>query len=643
MRQPAVFKGAMRRPAPYSTQNVARPFAFAAPTGGWIANRNKANPNGPDVPPGAEVLENLFPTAEGAIMRRGSDLYATLGEGDKPTTALFAYKNGSQEELFGATEDAVYNVTSIVSPTNYRLGTEGGSLFITDAGDYFGERSTGDLSVITGRTGGAWVDAQFATSGGVFLVLVNGTDPMLLYDGSFWYPIGSEDVYRLAYDGGTAAFTIGQTVTGGTSGATAEIVNIAGDETSGTLIIHTIAGGPFQDNEALTDGTGGSALASGAEVLAYSGITGVNTADLDFVWVYKNRLFFVEKNSLDAWYLPVDSIGGAAAKIPLGGVMTKGGRLLFGQSWSLGTGESGGLSAQCIFATAEGQVAVFQGNNPASASEWSQVGVYRIGEPLGKQAFIPAGGDLVIATDIGFVPLSQAIQRDYAALSPSAVSYPIEDAWNDAVALRKSGEWHCEVWPANQMVVVALPSVNQQPPRWFVANTRTGAWGLFSNWDATCMEVFQGHLYFGSIDGKVVQANVTGQDEGKPYTATFVPLFHDLGDPTAIKIGKMARPVLRGEVNPKPRISLQSDYEINLPPPPASPSVEGSSAWGVGIWGTARWDVTGAQLTFQEWHVVGGSGYAVAPSFQMTSGAVVPLDIEIVRIDFAYSQSSSIV
>lgn len=47
--------------------------------------------------------------------------------------------------------------------------------------------------------------------------------------------------------------------------------------------------------------------------------------DLNYVWVYKNRLFFVEKDSLNAWYLPVDSIGGAAEKFPLGGVFTRGG------------------------------------------------------------------------------------------------------------------------------------------------------------------------------------------------------------------------------------------------------------------------------------------------------------------------------
>ncbi|MCB1090069.1 MAG: FG-GAP repeat protein, partial [Verrucomicrobiae bacterium] len=67
----------------------------------------------------------------------------------------------------------------------------------------------------------------------------------------------------LEYDTGTAAFTIGQTVTGGTTGATATIDDIVViDGTKGVLILSNIVGN-FQNNEALTDGLGGAALADG--------------------------------------------------------------------------------------------------------------------------------------------------------------------------------------------------------------------------------------------------------------------------------------------------------------------------------------------------------------------------------------------
>jgi hypothetical protein len=272
---------------------------------------------------------------------------------------------------------------------------------------------------------------------------------------------------------------------------------------------------------------------------------------------------------------------GTAGEIPLGGVFNRGGSLLFGSAWSLDSGSGGsGLSQQCVFVTTEGEIVVYQGDNPGDPTNWSQVNTYRVGVPLGNKAHIRAGGDIVIATNIGFVPLSQAIQRDYAALSPSAVSYPIEDAWNEAVQLRGSTAWNCEVWPSAQMVIVAPPTTTDQPARWFVANARTGAWAPFTNWDATCVHVFKERCFYGSQAGKVVEANVTGLDQGTPYTATYLPLFDDLKSPASLKIAKMARMVIRSSFVVKDQMSFQKDFIVNLPTAPNAAALPAGSNLG---------------------------------------------------------------
>ncbi|MFZ1470082.1 MAG: hypothetical protein WAT09_14060, partial [Paracoccaceae bacterium] len=163
--------------------------------------------------------------------------------------------------------------------------------------------------------------------------------------------------------------------------------------------------------------------------------SGLDTSDLSYVWVYKQRLYFLQKDSMNVWYLPVDSIGGALTLLPLGGVFVRGGTLTWGQSWSLDSGGSGGLSEQCVFVTTEGEVAAYQGLFPGDAS-WAKVSSYRIGRPMGDKAFMRAGGDIVIATTVGFVSLAAASRLDYAALGQNAVSYPIEDDWADAVQTR---------------------------------------------------------------------------------------------------------------------------------------------------------------------------------------------------------------
>jgi hypothetical protein len=91
---------------------------------------------------------------------------------------------------------------------------------------------------------------------------------------------------KLGFDIGTAAFTPGDTVTGGTSGATAVIIAVViasgsfvGGDAAGTLVIKTVAGGPFQDDEALTDPGGGSATAAGV-----NSITSRISAEQQFIY-----------------------------------------------------------------------------------------------------------------------------------------------------------------------------------------------------------------------------------------------------------------------------------------------------------------------------------------------------------------------
>jgi len=363
-------------------------------------------------------------------------------------------------------------------------------------------------------------------------------------------------------------------------------------------------------------------------------ITGATPETLSNVWVFKNRLFFVQKDTLDAWYLPIDSIGGAAVKFPLGGVFTRGGALLFGSSWSLD--ENSGLSASCVFFSTEGEVAVYKGTDPADADTWSLVGVYRIGKPRGPKAFIRAGGDLVIATDIGFVPLSQAIQKDIAALSPSAVSYPIEVAWNEAVADRAETGWQCEVWPTKQMVLVSFPLEDGDEERIFVANARTGAWAPFTGWGVVCMEVFGDRLFFGTNDGRIVEGEVGGSDQGRTYVATCVPLFDPLKSPASLKTGMLARTVLRTPTPVEAGLSLQMNFTISLPPAPDDIRVVSGAVWGGGVWGESVWGSSVAKTTYSDWRSVSGSGYSLSVATQITSGSLSPPDVELVQTDLTY-------
>src|SRR5690606_6334073 len=118
--------------------------------------------------------------------------------------------------------------------------------------------------------------------------------------------------------------TAGLTITGAISGATATIVQVIDNGTIGVLLIDNLVGGPFNASEIITDTSTGSATTDGSEVVLAPAVTGVSTALWSHVNVYKNRLFFVRKDTLIVDYLNVDSLGGAASQLSLAGIFRDG-------------------------------------------------------------------------------------------------------------------------------------------------------------------------------------------------------------------------------------------------------------------------------------------------------------------------------
>lgn len=623
------------RPKPRKSQF----YKFDAPVAGWISNRSLSDPRSIEGP-GAAILDNFFPKASSVKLRRGKQLYATLFEEELPVLSIFSYVNGNNQKLFAANASTIYNITSVLVPYGWEMVTEEAALIVTETGDWFGVESTAGLEVYENLTGGDWSTVQFATSGGVYLVGVNGMDIGFIYDGQDFWPLVAGGVSMLSVDAATGDFLPGETITGGTSGESATIHKVT-DGGGGVLFLYlTGLTGDFQNDETITSSGTGSATANGVNSVAVPGptFTGFSSADMSYVWVYKNRLWFAQKNSMTAWYMPIDAVGGDADFFPLGGVFGRGGTLLFGSAWSLDGTADAGLSEQCIFVSSEGEVAVYQGTAPEEASTWSKVGTYRIGKPLGPRAHFRGGGDIAIATSVGLVPLSKAVNLDVTSLAVATVSFKIADAWSDAVGLRGMSHWQCDVWPEQKMAVIAPPElVGGADPVMFVTNTETGAWARFTNWQARCMDVFQGQLYFGGEDGKIWIGNVGGSDDGEVYTGEVVPLFTDLGNPGALKIGAVARAVTRANADVNGTVCLRSDFSEEGCPAPDATNITGENSWGTGIWGQSVWGATTPQRINQDWQSIGGSGYALSVGYQVSSGSILPLDDEVIRVEFTYN------
>ena len=582
---------------------VTRDVLFPAPTKGWVQSGNITTA-GRDQ---AEVMDNFFPTAQGARLRGGSSEYADIGAA---IARLMVY-SASSDELFAATASGIYDCDRIA----------GGGANFADVADL---------------TSGDWSAAQMATAGGSFLVMANGADPVHYYDGSTFYPVNAAAVNNVGYDALTAAFSVGETVTGGTSGATAVILSIVQTSaTAGTLRVGAITSGPFQDNEALTSASG-AATANGASAAGSSvAITGVTTSSLTQVWLHKARLFFVEKDSLSAWYLPAAQIGGAASELDLGAIFKKGGTLTFGASWSLDSGA--GLDDVCVFVTSNGEIAVYEGDDPSSAADWRLAGVYEISRPLNKHAFFKAGGDLAILTEDGIIPVSEALRKDRAALQAVAISYPIEDAWKLAVANR-STQYPITptLWQSQALLMIG---VSQNVA--YIANARTGAWCRYTGWDVRCGAVANDRLYFGSNAGVVLRGQIGGSDNGTAYTAKYVPKFTDAGA-QAVKVANHASVTLRASTDPLFAMTCFSDYAVGSYPTPTAINQETGGTWGAGVWGTFVWGAVTPENAYTIWKAVRAEGYSLAPAIVVTSNQVSTPAFEILATRLRFEVANSI-
>lgn len=367
-------------------------------------------------------------------------------------------------------------------------------------------------------------------------------------------------------------------------------------------------------------------------------LTGVASTDLSQVWLFKERLFFVEEGTQSCWYLPVESIGGTVTEINLGSVFQKGGSLLFGATWSLDSGS--GLDDVCIFVSTRGEVAVYEGTDPASASTWSLVGVYDIGEPLNKHAFFKAGGDLAILTEDGIIPVSEALRKDRAALQASAITYPIEDAWKDAIADRNvSYPITATLWQSGTLLLVGTPETGDAGvPISFAANARTGAWSRITGWDVRCGAVYDDSLYFGTSDGIVYQADTGGTDGGVAYSAAYVPKFQD---DDKLRSAQSAQVMYRAARSANVNLFAHADYQVDPMENPTPITVSSGDVWGTGVWGTFVWGTSDPIYTFDEWQFVRASGYSLAPGMTVTSNQTQKVEFELLatrlRVESGYA------
>jgi len=420
-------------------------------------------------------------------------------------------------------------------------------------------------------------------------------------------------------------------------------VEIASGRTSGNYAASQLANAGGDWLIAVNDAGNTPLRYNGTTWTVVSDITGIPASGLSYVCKYRNRWFFIELNSMNAWYLPLNAISGALAMIPLSGAATKGGRLLFCATWSIDAGD--GIDDKLVFCTDLGELLIFTGGDPSSAANWRQEGRYEMSPPLGMNAHLAVGGDLLVATVDGILPTSGAITKARAELELAAVTRTIKPTWRAEVLDKREHHWTMCKWDEYGGIFVALPGGAPGKYRCLVVNAATGAWTRYTGWDAMCFLRMGGDMFFGTQTGRVMQADRTGYDDGMPYIATLVGGWEMFQSPSQTTTWRQSRVSFSARAGEPfvPQISATVDYIIALPPPPsAGPDPGLLDLWDQGLWDASVWDAgtpPAPVVRNTGWVSIGLTGYSHAPVVQVTVAQQAKPEVDLISIAATFERA----
>jgi hypothetical protein len=327
------------------------------------------------------------------------------------------------------------------------------------------------------------------------------------------------------------------------------------------------------------------------------------------IYVHKRRIWFVQNQSTRAWFLGTDAIQGAATQLDLGALMTKGGYLVAMGTWTI----DGGLGPDdyAVFTSSRGELIIYKGTDPTSASAWSLVGVFDFPPPLGYRCFTRMGSDLWMITTQGVIPVSQGLPFDPAASRSATITSRIQNAMLQAgEAGQNLFGWQLMHYPNQAIAILNVPVVENSSQQQFVTNLLTGAWCRFTGWNANCFEIFNDLLYFGDNIGNVNLAYSGASDLVNPIIADMKCAFNYFGDFGRLKRMTMAEPLLITSGAITPTMSVDVDFADVSPSAPVSTITPTGAIYNISVYNTGLYATGNTSLV--TWISTEAQGRALA-------------------------------
>lgn len=341
---------------------------------------------------------------------------------------------------------------------------------------------------------------------------------------------------------------------------------------------------------------------------ALTGFTGETGA----IGSWKNRLWIIAEKTAKVYWLPVNSVQGAATMLDLGPLLKHGGYVTAVCNWTMNAGID--IDDYLVFFGSQGDVIVYAGTDPADVTTFALKGVWYMGRPpVGNRFYQEYGGELFVLSELGLIPLSKMVNGQVAG-TYDVMSARIGPVLSPQITrLLETPLWEVRLIENNDVLMLKVPRENNTYQQWAMF-IQTGAWSTFSGLPFNTVETYNGTLYFGDEDGNVQIGLVAKRDAmnidgtgGSVIEGQCQGGFNSYGSPANLKLFTMARPILIAANAPS--VQAQMNVEYNFNPIYASPSYieRSTSNWDEGIWDQAQW--AGSSNTYAAWVGLQNMGY----------------------------------
>lgn len=352
-----------------------------------------------------------------------------------------------------------------------------------------------------------------------------------------------------------------------------------------------------------------------------SQVSGVDPASFCFVTVWKSRVWFVEKNSKNAWYLTAGSIFGAATLLNLdrSAQFRNGGNLIGLWSWTLDGGI--GVDDYLVAAASGGDVAVYQGTDPAAADTFGLKGTWNAGAFVaGRKIATTFGGDLLFITRSGPRALSQLVSGGDG--DGTYMTGKIGNLFTRLAAERGDLDgWDMFIHPGEHALVITLPLPGTAYTECFAMSLWNRSWSIFRGLQMAAVGIWRKQVLFSWAGGGNGLGAILISDGGVDFLAQNpaafdppVPIQWQLltafkSDGGRMLKAELIRPTfLTQDGNPTWVASARYGYDISDPAAVAQGAASGSNSFDSGTWDSATW---AADLGTTDQRTVGATGVGI--------------------------------